>query len=204
MTHDSPVSRILPPTTLESNTHILWTERRCTTARSAGSCHRRSNQTLTLCGQNDDARQPGQQDLATDARIKHSHAVDRTTTHDSPVSRILPPTLESNTHSLWTERRRTTARSAGSCHRRSNQTLTRCGQNDDARQPGQQDLATDARIKHSRSVDRTTTHDSPVSRILPPTTLESNTHDLWTERRRTTARSADLATDNARIKHSHS
>src|SRR5882757_2139722 len=151
MTHDSPVSRILPPTTLESNTHILWTERRCTTARSAGSCHRRSNQTLTLCGQNDDARQPGQQDLATDARIKHSHAVDRTTTHDSPVSRILPPTLESNTHDLWTERRRTTARSAGSCHRRrSNQTLTICGQNDDARQPGQQ--------------------------ILPPTTLESNTH----------------------------
>jgi len=113
------------------------------------------------CGQNDDARQVGEHDLAThDAQIKHSRTVDRTTTRDRSVSTTLPPTTR-------------------------NQTLTSCGQNDDARQVGEHDLAThDAQIKHSRTVDRTTTRDRSVSTTLPPTTRKSNTHSLWTERRR--------------------
>src|SRR5882762_10375718 len=149
---------------------------------------------LTACRKDNNRGGVDQHYLATrNTEIKHSRAVDRTTTHDMPVSRILPPTMpKSNTHELWTERRPTTCRSAGSCHPRCpNQTLTSCGQNDDPRHAGQQDLAThDAQIKHSRAVDRTTTHDMPVSRILPPTTPKSNTHFLWTERPPTTCRSA--------------
>src|SRR5882672_10087498 len=117
---------MLPPTTRKSNTHILWTERRRTAA--------------------------SEQDVAThNAQIKHSRTVDRTTTNGSQRARC--------------------------CHlQRANQTLTSCGQNDDERQP--------------------------VSKMLPPTTRKSKTHSMWTERRRTAASEQDVATHNAQIKHS--